>query len=206
MSTIITITSGISTTRAGVRQRAGLMLARFDPGSILVVCAVAMIALSVVAVSAWADSDLEQRFNVSFLQRMVQDQPGPSAAPPATPPTQQSAPKPTQGAPATAVAPAPPSPAIASWARSLVAHLDRFKRYPAQARGAHGVVTLAFRIDRQGNIVSSGIVKGSGSAVLDAEALVMIKRAAPFPPPPPGTKDDQLSFTLPIRFAARDER
>ncbi len=149
--------------------------------------------LGTVAVAAWADSSLSQRFEFPVLQRVAQDQPAPPTAPAAPP--QQSAPK-----------PAPSSAAITNWQKSLVAHLGRFKRYPAQARGAEGVVSLAFSIDRQGRVVNSRIAKSSGSAVLDAEALAMIKRAAPLPPPPAEIADADLSFVVPIRFAAGDKR
>ena len=60
----------------------------------------------------------------------------------------------------------------------------------------------AFSIDRHGDLVSSRIVKSSGSALLDAEALDLIKRAAPLPPPPAEIADSELSFVVPIRFAA----
>ena len=80
---------------------------------------------------------------------------------------------------------------------------QRLQRYPPQARGVQGVVSLAFTIDRHGKVVSSRIVKSSGSAVLDAEALDLIKRAAPLPPPPADIADSELSFVVPIRFAAR---
>jgi periplasmic protein TonB len=108
--------------------------------------------------------------------------------------------------PPVATAPSPPasvSSATASWQQSLVARLTKVQRYPAQARGVQGVVSLAFTIDRQGKVVSSKIVKSSGSAVLDAEALDLIKRAAPLPPPPADIADSDLSFVVPIRFAAR---
>ena len=109
-------------------------------------------------------------------------------------------------APPTGVAPSTPpaseSAAAASWQRSLVARLARLQQYPPQARGVQGVVSLAFNIDRHGNLVSSRIVKSSGSALLDAAALDLIKRAAPFPPPPAEIADSELSFVVPIRFAA----
>jgi protein TonB len=85
----------------------------------------------------------------------------------------------------------------------LVAHLARFQRYPADARGVEGVVSVAFSIDRQGKVVSSRIVMSSGSPLLDAEALDLIKRADPLPPPPAEISDSQLSFLVPIRFTAR---
>jgi protein TonB len=102
--------------------------------------------------------------------------------------------------------PAPPASvpsATASWQRSLLARLAKVQRYPAQARGVQGVVSLAFTMDRHGKVVSSRIVTSSGSAVLDAEALDLIKRAAPLPPPPADIADSDLSFVVPIRFAAR---
>lgn len=111
-----------------------------------------------------------------------------------------------QETPPVATAPSPlasVSSAIASWQQSLVARLAKVQRYPAQARGVQGVVSLAFTIDRHGGVMSSRIVKSSGSTVLDAEALDLIKRAAPLPPPPADVADSELSFLVPIRFAAR---
>jgi periplasmic protein TonB len=116
---------------------------------------------------------------------------------------QQNAPQPQQ-APTTNPAPAPePAPAIASWQQAVVARLSRFQRYPAQAKGATGVVNLSFSIDRQGHVLKSQITKSSGSAVLDAEALSLITRAAPFPPPPATVPDTDLTFLLPIRFGSK---
>ena len=119
---------------------------------------------------------------------------------------QQDAKPQPQAAPPVATGPSPPasvSSTTASWQQSLVARIAKVQRYPAQARGVQGVVSLAFTIDRQGKVVSSKIVKSSGSAVLDAEALDLIKRATPLPPPPTDVADSNLSFVVPIRFAAR---
>jgi protein TonB len=63
-----------------------------------------------------------------------------------------------------------------------------------------GLVSLSFSIDRQGHALNSKIIKSSGSAVLDAEALSLITRAAPLPPPPAAVPDTDLTFVLPIRF------
>jgi TonB family protein len=121
---------------------------------------------------------------------------------PATPPAATSpAPTPAPSAPA----PAKPSPAVASWQQALVARLDRFKSYPSQANGAEGVVTVSFRIDRQGKVVNSQVVKSSGSSVLDAAALALVKRASPFPPPPADLSDSDLSIAVPVRYAAADK-
>jgi protein TonB len=122
----------------------------------------------------------------------------------------QQNPEPQPGvAPPAAAVPSPPAPAssaTASWQRLLVARLVRFQRYPPRARGVEGVVRLAFSLDRHGNLVSSHIVKSSGSALLDYEALDLIKRAAPFPAPPAEIADGDLSFVVPIRFASGYER
>jgi periplasmic protein TonB len=100
-----------------------------------------------------------------------------------------------------------PSPAaVATWQHQLVARIERYKRYPSQAKGERGVAGLAFRLDRHGNIISSRIIHSSGSAILDAEALATIKRAEPFPAPPADIPDNGLSFILPIRYAAAAQR
>jgi periplasmic protein TonB len=114
---------------------------------------------------------------------------------------QQTPPQPQQ-APTTAPALAPRElpPVIARWQQAIVARLARFQRYPAQAKGATGVVSLSFSIDRQGHVLNSKIIKSSGSAVLDAEALSLMTRAAPLPPPPAAVPDTDLTFVLPIRF------
>jgi protein TonB len=128
------------------------------------------------------------------------------AAPVPTAPPSVSAPAPRPASPAPGQIPRPSFAAVLSWQRSLVAQLERYKRYPAQARGEQGVSSLAFRIDRHGRVVSSRIVGSSGSAVLDEETLALVKRAQPFPAPPPDIADDQLSFVVPVRYAASARR
>jgi periplasmic protein TonB len=110
-----------------------------------------------------------------------------------------------QQAPATATVPTSPklAPAITSWQQAVVARLARFQRYPAQAKGATGVVNLSFSIDRRGHVLNSRVIKSSGSAVLDTEALSLLARAAPLPPPPAGVPDSDLTFVVPIRFLIR---
>ena len=114
----------------------------------------------------------------------------------------QSASAPARLAAAPAVAPVerPTSAAIASWERLLVAQLERHKRYPPQAGGKVGEARLAFDIDRTGRVLASRIVHSSGSDALDREALALLRRAAPLPPPPAGLPDDRLSFVVPIRY------
>ncbi len=102
--------------------------------------------------------------------------------------------------------PLPSSAAIVGWQRSLQAQLERNKRYPPGANGEAGTARLAFRLDRHGRVLTSRIVQSSGSAALDEETLALARRAQPFPPPPADISDDQLSFVVPIRYAATARR
>jgi TonB family protein len=84
--------------------------------------------------------------------------------------------------------------------RGLVyAHLVRYQRYPAEARsrGEQGVPAVSFTLDNSGGVTSVALVRPSGIASLDQEAQAMVRRASPFPPPPPGAP---RSFTAPVRF------
>jgi TonB family protein len=91
---------------------------------------------------------------------------------------------------------------IARWESALRAHIERFKRYPpeARARGDQGTARIAFTIDHEGHLVSSRIVQSSGSAMLDQETLDMLVRAQPMPKPPDNILASELSFIVPINF------
>lgn len=95
------------------------------------------------------------------------------------------------------------SNAIPKWRNSVAALLERNKRYPADARNDRGIAQIAFSIDRQGRVMSSRIVTTSGSPALDREALEMIKRSQPFPPPPATMQGTEVSLTVPVRFNLR---
>jgi len=80
-------------------------------------------------------------------------------------------------------------------------HIQRFKRYPASARGAAGTVVVRFELNRAGGVIGSAVTKSSGNAALDREALDLLSRASPFPPFPatkPGEKD---SYIAPVNFS-----
>ena len=76
------------------------------------------------------------------------------------------------------------SDAVPNWKIQLVAKLERSKRYPSEAHGDQGTAQLAFNIDRQGGVHNARITRSSGSSVLDHEALALVQRAQPLPPPP----------------------
>jgi TonB family protein len=102
-------------------------------------------------------------------------------------------------------APAPVAAAVGKWHKALAARLARYNRYPAQGNSAEGLVSVAFTIDRKGKVLSSRIEKTSGSTVLDAEALALLARAAPFPAPPPEVTDAELTFVVPVHFTAGEK-
>jgi periplasmic protein TonB len=107
---------------------------------------------------------------------------------------------------ATAPPAAAPSAAVVhNWESELVAHIERFKRYPAEARarGEQGLARVAFTIDRDGWVRSTRIVQSSGTPELDQEALAMLTRAQPVPRPPNRVPVSELSFTVPVRFNIR---
>jgi periplasmic protein TonB len=103
----------------------------------------------------------------------------------------------------------PPSRAVPKsatrWQSELAAHIERFKRYPSEARsrGEQGIAKVAFTIDHEGHLLASRIVESSGSSALDHATLDMLARAQPMPKPPDEMKDRELSFMVPVRFNIR---
>jgi protein TonB len=95
--------------------------------------------------------------------------------------------------------------AVPNWKSELVARLERYKQYPAQAqsRGEQGVAQLAFSVDRSGGVHHARIVRSSGSNLLDEATLALVERAAPLPPPPPEISGAQIAIVVPIRYNMR---
>lgn len=98
-----------------------------------------------------------------------------------------------------------PNQAVLSWQKALHLHLSKHKRYPGEARNRRieGVVTVAFTIDHEGRVTNVRILKGSGSPLLDNEALEMMARASPLPSPPEDAAPGALNLSLPIQFNIR---
>lgn len=63
-----------------------------------------------------------------------------------------------------------------------------------------GEVRVRFSLDRAGRLLEATLAASSGQIVLDRNALRMIRRAAPFTPPPDALSDDQLRFEIGINF------
>jgi protein TonB len=119
-----------------------------------------------------------------------------------TPPTPQVLPQEEQEAKA------PPKVApeiVRKWQITVNTRLNQYKRYPreARARGQQGTVKVSFVLDSDGRVVSSRIVKSSGSPILDQETLDLLQRAQPFPVPPNGAGEKDLFLEVPISYALR---
>lgn len=87
----------------------------------------------------------------------------------------------------------------AAYDRVVLARLEQHKRFPkaAHARGARGVAVVGFALDAKGEVAASVLLRSAGAADLDAESLAVIRRAAPFPKPPPGAR---RRFAVDIAF------
>jgi TonB family protein len=95
-----------------------------------------------------------------------------------------------------------PSAEVEEWKQALVTRIDANKRYPPEAlrRGEGGVTQVYFEIDREGRVTSSRIIRSSGSAILDQEALDLLQRVSPLPAPPAALPGPTARLTLPVRF------
>ena len=105
--------------------------------------------------------------------------------------------------------PAPPSNRTSSnidatWQALLLAHLEKYRRYPARARAARqqGVANVTFRVNREGMVLSATIQHGSGFYTLDQAALDTLQRAQPLPAIP-DDRPDIVELTLPFEFFVR---
>lgn len=105
--------------------------------------------------------------------------------------------------------PAPPSNRASSnteatWQALLLAHLEKHRRYPARARAARqqGVVYVSFRMNRQGQVISSSVLRSSGHATLDQAALDTLRRAQPLPRIP-DDRPDVVELTVPVEYFTR---
>lgn len=113
-----------------------------------------------------------------------------------------SAPKPvdatrarTNAAPTSGVA---SSMSVATWRGSVMAHLNRHKRYPG---GGGGTSSVAFTIDRSGRVLSARLLRSSGSTMLDQEAVALARRASPVPAPPANMGGGSIVLSVPVRFS-----
>jgi periplasmic protein TonB len=91
----------------------------------------------------------------------------------------------------------------AAWEKELIAHFNQHKRYPPTGSLDSAEILVNFVLDKDGRVLSSAIVRGSGDASFDEAALAMIHRSDPVPKPPPVLVQQGLSFTLPVIFRVK---
>jgi protein TonB len=84
--------------------------------------------------------------------------------------------------------------------------IQKGKRYPrlARDRGIEGAVLLEFVLAHDGKLVDSRVLRSSGFAILDQEALQTVRRATPFPKLPEWTAVGRVTLKMPISFAITD--
>ncbi|NIF58110.1 energy transducer TonB [Enterobacter sp. Ap-916] len=90
-----------------------------------------------------------------------------------------------------------------SWESRVKGHLNRFKRYPGDARqrARTGIAVVTFTVDAAGKIVASSLTGSSGTRSLDREAVAVLERAQPLPKPPvERLKGGVYNVTMPINF------
>ena len=83
--------------------------------------------------------------------------------------------------------------AASNYPGMVMRHLSRVPRPRVNSRGT---AVVRFRISGNGGLGGVSVARGSGSARLDRAALQVVRRAAPFPPPPSGA---QRSFSIAIK-------
>lgn len=94
-----------------------------------------------------------------------------------------------------------------TWETRVKVQLNRLKKYPQDAIARHrtGVAQVAFVVDARGEIVSSRLLKSSGTMSMDREALAVLQRASPLPPPPGDMlKAGQVPVSMPLEFTLSD--
>ena len=92
--------------------------------------------------------------------------------------------------------------AVTAWNVSIAKQIEKHKGYPPSAlpRRETGVTQVAFAIDRDGRVIDSRIIRSSGHAALDEEAMATLRRAQPFPRPPDDLPGEKFEFTVPVKF------
>jgi TonB family protein len=93
-----------------------------------------------------------------------------------------------------------------TWQKELIAHLDKYRRYPADRSNKQVDIMVTFTLDRTGHVLAASVAKSSGDRAFDDAALGMVRRADPVPAPPPVVADEGLTFTLPVEFRPKDRR
>ena len=76
---------------------------------------------------------------------------------------------------------------------------QRIKRQSVGASG-RGRTLVVLRVAQSGRLLFARVSRSSGQGYLDRAAIAAVRRASPFPRPPPGATARQLTFVVPFIF------
>ncbi|TWA59775.1 outer membrane transport energization protein TonB [Azospirillum brasilense] len=131
----------------------------------------------------------------------VKAAPKPQAAPTATPSPTPSAETGTGRNAAAAVEPVSASRgAVVDYGAQVWAWIGRHK--PEKVVGG-GQATVTLTLGPAGEVLDAAILTSSGDAALDRAALAAVRKASPFPTPPPGLTAADRVFSVPFLFRPR---
>jgi protein TonB len=91
---------------------------------------------------------------------------------------------------------------VATYGQSISKEIKRYQKYPppAQRRGWEGTAEVLLQLAADGKVTGITLGKSSGHAILDEEALDMVRRASPLPQAPPDLRGRPLVVSVPIVF------
>lgn len=95
--------------------------------------------------------------------------------------------------------PGRPSSPAEDYRKQIVSRIDAHKPRLAGAK-LDGAVSVFFKLDRRGHLLSSKIKESSGSKALDDKALIAVRRSQPFPSAPAEEDGSTLNFVVTIAF------
>jgi protein TonB len=96
-----------------------------------------------------------------------------------------------------------PQVAIQDFQVRLLRHLNRHKRGKARSRREQDIVYVRFAMDRNGRVLSTALEKGCAFEALNDEAVAMVRRSSPMPPPPAEVAGNTVELVVPIDFRQR---
>ena len=91
---------------------------------------------------------------------------------------------------------------LLTYGQSISKEIKRYQKYPppAQRRGWEGTAEVLLQIAADGKVTGITLGKSSGHAILDEEAMNMVRRASPLPQAPPDLRGRALVVSIPIVF------
>lgn len=92
---------------------------------------------------------------------------------------------------------------IREWQKSIVLLISGAKTYPTKARRdrIEGEVHVKFTLDRYGALLSTEVVKSSGSTVLDGAAIQTVEQLGKMPTPPNYLSGTEFTLIIPLRYS-----